>query len=256
MKKKFISIIAALVLCLLAMPALAAGYGYWAQVQDERGNAITTGVQYQVFTVDTKTLATIYADKVGTAKTNPVTKTVFATDGKIKFWCAATTVDLLVTDTSGNQTFIEDFGYASQHAVTLARDASTAKTLLVPFAATTAANKVNSGYTVPTNYAVEDVLVEVTTAQATKTMNVGLYGGDTDGFLAGISCDATGFPLPVVNTTTKYGAFLAAADQSGSRLRMAKAFKLGDTNEISYEPVQSGGSSASGFIHLLLRRLR
>jgi hypothetical protein len=254
--KKLFTLLAIIALALVAGPAQAAYYKYHATIEDEAGNAITSGVQIHVFTADSKTLATIASDKAGTSKTNPISTTQFATDGEMVFFTTTTTVDLLVSDTQGNQAFIEDFGYQDRHTIVLPKERSTAKTLIVPFAAQTNCDKVNSGFTLPSNYAVENVLLEVVTNQASKNLHVGIYGDDTDGFLAGATLDTAGFPAMAGSNLTQYGAYLVGADQSGSNMKIPKAVKLGDTNEISYEFSQAGGSSASGYIHFLLRRLR
>ncbi len=72
---------------------------------------------YKVLYRNTNTAATLYGDKVFTAKTNPVVALVFTTDGKIVFWmdtndssyATATGVDIGMTDVNGGYSlFLED----------------------------------------------------------------------------------------------------------------------------------------------------
>ena len=63
-----------------------------AQIVDERGNPVTSGISVSV------AAATIYADAYQTAKTNPITT---VTNGEISFWLASTSVDVIVNYTDG-----------------------------------------------------------------------------------------------------------------------------------------------------------
>lgn len=76
-------------------------------VVDELNNAITSGLRVEVFTAGS-TSATVYADSQGTALTNPITSTVFATNnGEVEFWYGAATCDVVISDGIGRLVKIE-----------------------------------------------------------------------------------------------------------------------------------------------------
>ena len=85
-------------------------------VRDQEGNVIESGVNYSVYTAGSATLATIYADVIGTAKTNPVTTTVFAVDKGIEFFAVTETVDI-VLEVNGQRVNIDAVKPGSEHNV-------------------------------------------------------------------------------------------------------------------------------------------
>ena len=97
MKKRFTILFAALLVLVMAFPASAAIQDMSASVYRWSGNynadgspgltKATTGITYRVLAKGSDTAETIYAydDRGLTAKTNPITTTVFATDKEIKF---------------------------------------------------------------------------------------------------------------------------------------------------------------------------
>src|SRR6476659_1430146 len=77
-------------------------------VQFSRGpenedGAITSGLLVFVYDAGTKTLSTIYGDALRTALANPITRSQFATDGRIKFWGAAAGYDIVVCHSDGSR---------------------------------------------------------------------------------------------------------------------------------------------------------
>lgn len=85
-------------------------------VRDQEGNIIESGVNYSVYTAGSATLATIYADVIGTAKTNPVTAIVFAVDKGIEFFAVTETVDI-VLEFNGQRVNIDAVGPGTGHNV-------------------------------------------------------------------------------------------------------------------------------------------
>ncbi len=85
-------------------------------VRDQEDNVIESGVSYTVYTAGSATAATIYADVIGTAKTNPVTTTVFAVDKGIEFFAITATVDI-VLEYNGQRVNIDAVGPGTEHNV-------------------------------------------------------------------------------------------------------------------------------------------
>src|SRR6266702_995303 len=96
MKNIFLGLMA---LLSLATAANAANYGdsqYQFSVVDQKsftatGEAgtsftLSSGVLVFVYDAGTKTLSTIYSDRKRTAKTNPISRAQFATDGGVLFY--------------------------------------------------------------------------------------------------------------------------------------------------------------------------
>jgi len=116
--KKLIVLLAALAI-LFPVVAMATNYEHieidvWREtgfIKPTGGSGqdqITTGCTYWVFSPGTKAGASIYEDSAASSeKTNPVTTTVFDTDGQIDFWIDTdnyTTFDILIVDTAGGYT--------------------------------------------------------------------------------------------------------------------------------------------------------
>ena len=170
-------------------------------------NLRTTGITYRVFAIGTTTSETILATPgptgtAITAKTNPVTTTVFASDGgKISFVCDPTDatndryVDLLVVDTVGGYTALVKNFSPSMRTITI--DGTVGKRHKgVVWMTPTTTDETSTGITFPQNTYIHDVWMEVITAAA-STVDVGLLSsgttGDADGFRKGVLFSTTGF---------------------------------------------------------------
>jgi hypothetical protein len=74
----------------------------------------------------------------------------------------------------------------------------------IPFSKAT--DETDTGIDLPAGVLVTGALVQVTTAVSGATIDVGIDsdedGGDADGFLAGVSCAATGLVPPIISNTT------------------------------------------------------
>ncbi len=253
-KKSLIAFLAVALAILLASPAWAAYYHYTAQVQDQDATPIITGCQVHVYTAGTKTLATIYSNKTGTAKTNPITTTQFATDGKVDFWGTASTYDVAVFTNDGDHFFKSSWGYATSH--TFKVDTTRAqKKLVIPF--TLNAGTTDTSIEMPVDSLIQDVMVDVTSGwysyplATAGVMSVGFQGGTIADLLSSIPVDQTGLRMGATGNAIYYGAGLYGADQSGSRVRVAYKVATGGTPAaISYGTAQTG-NTASGYIYIL-----
>ena len=246
---------------------------YILSVEDPRNkSAIITGVLTFVYTAGTKTLATLYTnDKRGTLA-NPITRTQFAADDKIDFWCAASSVDLFVNDSKGNEAFLPSIT-PTDHVVAL-EQAGIDKHLVVPFSPSDN-TEVDTGIDFPYGVEIYRALIEVVTVDATETIDVGLLSsetaGDADGILAAVSVANSGFVKPFVNvdTTTEdyigtpyYGALMGKGSAGTSAANdFGQAGGAGHivtgSNAVSLTYTGSSGSdTAAGYIHVWFRHLR
>lgn len=145
------------------------------------------------------------------------------------------------------------------------------KVVTLPFAAGTA-TEVDTGYDLPDNCIVLDVLIEVITADTGEVIDVGLLssesGGDTDGFLDGVSVNATGLVAGNAVLTTgsnetymsscTLGAllatFLAGSDAVEDVGTFVKKMHLSDAvtaKSVVYDHNATTPTS-TGYIHLLI----
>lgn len=234
---------------------------------------ITTGVYYQVFTAGSQTLATIYADEVRTSKTNPVTRTQFASDGgKIIFWGSAASYDIVV--------YCQDGSWAKLTSVTPRMHTipvdtqTTAKLFVIPFSASDN-TETDTSFDLPYETLIDDVRIFVRGTDATETIDIGLLSsetaGDADGFLVGASVATSGWVDPTtvtVGSNERYlsactygalmGSFLAGADVAGDvGTFIKKGHMVTGSNAVSVTYTGSSGSdTAAGDIYLFGRRLR
>lgn len=185
MKKLFAGMLAAAaVLALAVLPAAAQSSTYfWAQVRDELGRPIASGVSCQVYTAGGDTPATIYSDTVGTVKANPFSGD---SNGQCLWYASATTaVDLIAWHKNGRARF--DAFSVYDHSIILNRQ-GIKKVGRVAFS-NSAGNKVQTSLTIPKGASVRDVLIEVTVAVADAHIAIGIdageTGGDDDGFCGG-----------------------------------------------------------------------
>lgn len=170
-------------------------------------NLRSTGITYRVFAVGTTTSETLLATpgptgSAVTAKTNPVTTTVFAANGgKISFVCDPTDatsdmyVDLLVVDTVGGYSaWVKKFS-PSMRTITIDETVGKVHKGAIWMTPTTT-DETSTGITFAQNTYIHDVFLEVITAVA-STVDVGLLSsgttGDADGFRKGVVFTTTGF---------------------------------------------------------------
>lgn len=156
---------------------------------------IISGVTAFVYTAGTKTLATLYADSNRTALANPITRSQFATDDKIKFWAAAESVDIVINDDKGNTGVYSGVTY-NRHVLKLDRSGAD-KCLVFPMVFNSGGTETDTGLDLPKYALVTDVALEVVDTDATETVAFGILssetGGDADGLLASTSVANAGY---------------------------------------------------------------
>lgn len=254
-------------------------YGYKLSVINQRSldgfsgvGAITSGVLAFVYDAGTKTLATIYADANRTSLANPITRAQFATDGAVKFWCAASTVDIVVAHSDGSVA-----KYASvaptDHVLPLNQD-GVAKCLIVPFGASDN-TETDTGIDLPRYVHIHDVAIEVVTTDATEDISVGLLSsessGDADGLLVTASVATAGLIKPYAVTaggsetyvsTSYYGALMGPAivgsnvDKDNGIGQGFGHFINGSTAVSLTYTGSSGSDTAAGYIYVWFQHLR
>lgn len=252
---------------------------YEMQVKDARSfNAgsddglIISGVYTFVYDAGTKTLATIYGTGARGSLANPITRAQFATDDCIKFWGAASSYDIFIADDKGN--VAEHLGVTpNTHLLPLDRSGAD-KVMIFPIVSNTGGTEVDTGLDLPYKAHVYDLATEVTTLDATETLNVGILssetGGDADGFLVGVDVGATGFIKPFVNTAgsaetyvslSTFGVLMGPAvvgtnaDQDDGMPRGWGHVVNGASGQsISYTP--SSSDTLVGYVYVYFKQLR
>ena len=234
--------------------------------------AITSGCLVFVYDAGTKTASTIYSNEIGTAKTAPISRSQFATDGKIYFWSAASSHDIFVAHSDGSVAFYA--GVAPEvHTLVLNRD-GVEKVLIAPFGASDN-TETDTGLDLPYGALVTDCQLFVTASDATETIDAGLLSsetaGDANGFRAAASVANTGWVAPAAFTAgsnetyisaVTYGAllgsFLAGSDVAGDVGNLLKiGHNVTGSNAVSLTYTGSSGSdTAAGYIYVHFKHVR
>lgn len=246
---------------------------YDLTITDPRSReAITTGVYVFIYDAGTKTLSTIYANDALLARTNPITRTVYDTIGKIEFYAAATSVDIYIADDKGNVSFIPSVTPV-QHILHLNRD-GVSKCFVAPFVFNAGGTEVDTGLDFPLNVVIQDFCVEVVTVDAAETLNIGLLSsetaGDADGICVGASLATAAFLRPFVITdgtnedfvaTPLKGALLGlgsagtdAANDFGQGGGWGHIVSGSNARSLTYTP--SSSDTADGYFYVFFRHLR
>ena len=233
---------------------------------------IGTGVYTFVYEAGTKTLATLYSDKARTALANPIARSTFDSVGLIEFYTANTSVDIFVADDLGNVGRYAGLTY-SDHSLRLQTD-GVAKCLIAPFGASDA-TEVDTGLDFPLDVHIRDVLIEVGTADATETLDVGLLSsetnGDANGLLSLAPVASTGIIKPWAVTVggtetyvsaTYYGALMGpgiagANTATDHGIGAVPGHIVTGSNAVSLTYTGSSGSdTAAGYIYAYFNHLR
>lgn len=254
-------------------------YKYELQIADERSylstqpeGLITTGCLVMVYDAGTKTLGTIYSDVLSTAKTNPISRSQFATDGKLVFFSASSSVDITVAHSDGS--IGKYLSVTPFHHTLYLQRGGVQKCLIFPMIYNAGGTETDTGIDLPYNVHVHDVLVEVVDVDATETVDVGLLSsetaGDADGFIAALSVASAGFIKPHVNTaggnetyvsTAKYGVLMGPAivgtdvDKDNG---IARGFGhiVSGSNAVSVTYTPSSSDTFTGYGYIWFRHLR
>ncbi len=252
-----------------------------AGIQITEANKRTTGITYKVLVHDSDTAETILGaigptGKAVTAKTNPVTTTVFATDGgRISFVCdpsetGDTYVDLIVVDTVGGySSFVQHFS-ANEHVVVIDETPGIMHHGMVWFSGTTI-TETSTGIYFIGDTLIHDVQVEVVGVSASQTLDVGIKNVDPNGLRVGVLLTTAGYiaDTGVVTTATYYTYYPAST--YGALLKTAitgtgSTFHGGATN-LNYvltSAVTAGdfltytnsGATATGYLHYWFTKMR
>ena len=199
-------------------------------------NQRLTGITYKVFAVGTTTAETLYAStgptgQGTTAKTNPVSATVYATNGgRIDFVCDPTDgtsdryVDLLVVDTVGGYSaWVKNFDPGTRTVIIdETRGVNHVGTIWM---SPTTTDETLTGVVFDQNTFIEDVSVEVVTAVA-STVDIGLYSsattaGNPNGFRKGVLMTTTGWVADTAVVSTGVSVAWVSASTYGALLYSA-----------------------------------
>jgi len=206
------------------------GYKQWNFTVYDRDHVPLTdsNVMYMVCTLGTPTMATIYSNDAGTAKTNPVVGSAYAVDGHIKFYTAnsVASVDLFVACTKGGVT--NRYNVTERpNKIVLDNDTAGMRTVGVPFTTTSlsATNSMDTGFDFPVGCIPTECFVVIDHSAGAGTLTVGTKsaesGGDVNGFIESMAVATSGVIMP-------YGALTSGELQVG----VAGSFTYGDANTV------------------------
>ena len=241
MKKFFIGLVSFMLLCgmiFASVPAFAGYDHYQITVYRDKGysskvggwtSQATTGITYQVLTAASElTGPTIYSDQGLTAKTNPITSTTFATDGKIDFYVAdtVTSLDIIVTDEVGGFTLFMDGIDANVKNAIIDETPGIRHAGIIWYNASCTATDLkddvdlkgyDTGIDFPAGFLIEDVFVRVVTASyaSLAVMSVGL-GAEMAGLIDLGPVDGQGMIKPIYKSdTSTIGSLLGDKGSDG-----------------------------------------
>lgn len=290
--KIFIAVFALALFC-FAVPTHAALQDMSATVYKWEGGAgsdgklvlspVTSGIQFMVLAKGASTPETLYYLGKTTALANPVTTTNFVSTSvcnkKVAFRVDPTDastdryVDVIVTDTNGGYTaFVQNFDKYT-HTIVIDERPNIHHHGIAWFdhAASNAATNTGVKFLPKTN--VDDVRVEVTTADSGITINVG-SSGTAAGYRSAVSLTSTGFVQDTAVITngsnidytpaSTYGTLLVTAitgsdavATGGGKSYLGHVVNVADTDDTLYYTLSSAGvDTAHGFIHYFFTRLR
>jgi hypothetical protein len=297
MKKTFwITLIALVLSVFIAAPALAVYQDMHADVYKWTGgyNAngspglekLTTGITYKVLAHDSDTAETLYAynDRGMTAKTNPITTTIFAANDRIEFKVdptetADTYVDLIVTDTVGGYSTVVKHFNKHTHVVVIDERPNIMHHGVIWYTCSTT-GEVDTGIDFVADTFIHDVRSEVVTTSTGGTISAGLLstgtGGNATGFLATRSAATAGFTADTGVVTagastdytaaSTYGALLYTAitgtgatwttkEASGGRSYLGHVVTGTNTGALTYT-CSTTTNSGAGYLHYFFTRMR
>jgi hypothetical protein len=277
---------------LIAAPAQAvlqdmqASVYKWEGGMGADGKAVLTkiesGITFQVLAQGADTLETLYYPKKTTSLTNPVTTASFADTAicnkRVAFRVDPTDahdtkVDLIVRDNNGGYTaFVADFDQYT-HTIVIDERPNIRHSGIAWFTHAASSTATDTGVRFLPKTFVDDVRIEVVTADAGITINVG--SEDTAaGFRTGVSLTSTGFVKDtgvITNGSTidytaasTYGSLLytaitgsdAVATVGGRSYLGHMVDASGTDSELYYTLSSSGVDTAHGYLHYYFIRMR
>lgn len=199
--------------------------------------------------------ATLYnPDSNFAALANPITPT----RGKLRFAIAASpvgaSVDIFGIAPGGQA--VKQTSVQPGNPTEILVGAGRFQELIIPYLASdyTAASENDTGLDLPTGAAMEPwQRVKTTVNQSSKTLDVGLLSsessGDADGFMVGMSLNATGTIVSKLSSTATVGALLKET-LTGAAAVAGVPYVIGATAvSVSLTP-SSGSTTAAGYICL------
>jgi hypothetical protein len=294
MKKRFWSIFLALFLSLcFVVPAMAESQDMWAYVYKDTGKMgadgrailerITSGITFVVRSVDSDVDETLTYYGKSTSLTNPVTTASFESaticNDRVAFRVDPTDtindryVNLIVVDTNGGFTkTIEDFD-KYQHSIVIDEKPNVMHHGIAWFDHAASSTVTDTGINFLPKTFIQDVRVEVTTADSGITIDVGT--ADTAaGFRNDVSLTSPGFVADTgvitngssvdYTAVTTYGTLLytaitgsdVAADEGGRSYLGHPVVTSGTDDDLYYTLSSSSVDTAHGFIHFWFTPMR
>jgi hypothetical protein len=281
-------IVLAMLVC-FTIPAFAVNYDYYAAVYKKdatkRGGSdltlVSTGITFKVLTADSDTAATItkFGDNASTAVTNPVTAANFASatvcNGVVKFRTTASTVDILVVDTSGGYTSVVKGFSPNDHSIVIDETPGIMHSGLIWFeTAHTSNTETDTGVDFVADTFIQDVRPEIVTVVSGKLLSVGLLSTETSGSATGLRTGVlmttagfvadtgviTGGSTIDYTAASTYGSFLYTAITGsdvvatvGGRSYIGHVVTGTNAHSLCYTADTSTGD---GYIHYMFMRLR
>lgn len=236
------------------------------------GSEITTGVLAFVYSAGTKTLATLYSDDKRTSLSNPITRSQFASDDMLKFYVAASSVDIVLAHSDGSLGKWTSVA-PSTHRLLLDRS-GVDKCIIFPFSANDN-DEADTGLDLPLMSKVTDIIVETVTADSTETLDVGLLSTETSGDADGLIVSASVSTAALVGTTevtdgtsedyvsaARCGALMGlgstgtdSANDFGQPGCVGHIVSGSNATSISYTG-SSGSDTAAGYVYVFFKHLR
>lgn len=208
-----------------------------------------------ILTADDPSEATIYADVNGTSASNPLT----FTNGRVRFYTVDTVTSVDITGlTAKGHSFFYQGVTPSTHRIVI-DPTRTIQTLTIPYQVVGASETiVDTGFDVLGNMLVRDMWLHVTTLGTGAIIDIGT-STDSDGFLDGVSVDATGYPAidtisEEAGSAHQVGALLASTTGGNVRKLHKRANSTSGAN-IVYINTTSSSTAGEGYIYLEYRRV-
>lgn len=232
---------------------------YEIQLQDlHNGTTIVgSGGKAVITTAGDAARATLYNADTFASLSQPISPT----NGKFRFATLATVTSVDIYGmAAGGQCFVRK-GIAPGAPTEIFLEGNRAEQeLVIPWAAAevTATTEFDTGFDLPTKALVMPwVSIEVSTIDATETIDVGLLssesGGDANGFLAAASVGTAGLVRGTLVGTDTLGALLSE-DSGGSGPLVPAAYVVGATAVSVTLTTSAGSDTGEGFIRIPYRR--
>lgn len=210
---------------------------------------------YNVLTQNDPAEITIYSSDSGASQANPGTMT----DGVIRFWTdsGTTTVDISVLTSNGHAFFLEDVSVNANHRIVVWPD-KIEQALVIPYTYSGASETiVDTGFDILANMCMKDVFVRTITLGTGFTLECGT-STTTDGFILGLTVDATGYRLLSETVASlaapTIGSFLVSTTSGAVRKFHVRANTTSGAN-IVYSNATSSSTAGAGYIYLIYNRV-